>query len=105
MKSHAAFDILPPSSATRQTDRWRVLKLGARWERCSEARRSAQSAILLGAVYFYGALLLTLRYEIISLRLARIIRAPESWQSHAQSVPGAPCQGRGLRPSENRSSC
>lgn len=66
---------------------------------------SAQNTILLKTVYFCGTLLLILRYKIISLRLAHIIRASDSWQSCLQSVPVIHCQGQSPRRSKNRSSC
>ena len=107
LKSHISFNILSPSSAIRQIDIWRMLKLGTAdrrkmfsWRPCS-----AQHTILLKAGYFYGTLLLTLRYKIISLRLAHIIRASASWQSCLQSVPVTHSQGQSPHRSKNRSSC
>ena len=66
---------------------------------------SAQNIILLKTVYFYGTLLLILRYKIISLRLAHINRASDSWQSCLQSAPVTHCQGQSPHRSKNRSSC
>lgn len=111
LKSHISFKVLSPSSATRQIDIWEMLKLGTTERRKTFARHprsaalSAQNTILLKAVYFYGTLLLTLRYKIISLRLAHIIRASDSWQSCVQSVPVTHCQGQSPHRSKNRSSC
>lgn len=90
---------------------WKMLKLGTADRRKTlawhprSAALSAQNTILLKAVYFYGTLLLILRYKIISLRLAHIIRALDSWQNCLQSVPVAPCQGQSPHRSKNRSSC
>lgn len=100
LKSHISFNILSPSSAIRQIDIWKMLKLGTAdprkmfaWRPRSSAL-STQNTILLKTVYFYGTLLLILRYKIISLRLAHIIRASDSWQSCLQSVPVTHCQGQ-----------
>lgn len=95
LRSHISFSILPPSSAIRQIDIWKSLKLGtaARGRRPRAPALSARNTILLKTVYFYGTLLLTLRYKIISLRLAHIIRASDSWQHQfavcsRQALPG-----------------
>lgn len=94
-------NMLSPSSALRQLDIWKLLKLGPQ----IGASRPPHSPILWQAVYFYGALLLTPRHKIISLRLAPIIRASDSWQCRPQSVPVAHCQGQSPHRSKNRSSC
>lgn len=100
LKSQISFNILSPSSAIRQIDIWKMLKLGTAdtrkmfsWHPRSSAL-STQNTILLKTVYFYGTLLLILRYKIISLRLAHIIRISDSWQSRLQSAPVTHCQGQ-----------
>ena len=111
LKSHISFNILSPSSAIRQIDIWVLLNLGTADRRNIRTApalfspHSAQNTILLKTVYFCGTLLLILRYKIISLRLAHIIRASDSWQSCLQSVPVIHCQGQSPRRSKNRSSC
>lgn len=111
LKSHISFNILSPSSAIRQIDIWKMLKLGTAERRnvCMApapfSPHSARNTILLKTVYFYGTLLLILRYKIISLRLAHIIKASDSWQSCLQSVPVTHCQGLSPHRSKNRSSC
>lgn len=111
LKSQISFNILPPSSAIRQIDIWKLLKLGTTDRGKMFTRHPpspalcAQNTILLKTVYFYGTLLLILRYKIISLRLALIIRASDSWQSPLQSVPVTHCQGQSPYRSKNRSSC
>lgn len=111
LKSHISFNILSPSSAIRQIDIWVMLNLGTadrrniRMAPALFSPHSAQNTILLKTVYFCGTLLLILRYKIISLRLAHIIRASDSWQNCLQSVPVIHCQGQSPRRSKNRSSC
>lgn len=111
LKSHISFNILPPSSAIRQIGIWMMLKLGTTDRRnihmapAPFSPHSAQNIILLKTVYFYGTLLLILRYKIISLRLAHINRASDSWQSCLQSAPVTHCQGQSPHRSKNRSSC
>lgn len=111
LKSHISFHILSPSSAIRQIDIWKMLKLGTTdtrkmfaWHPRSSAL-STQNTILLKTVYFYGTLLLILRYKIISLRLAHIIRASDSWQSCCSLFQSLTARDRARTGAKNRSSC